>query len=200
MKQRTCLALSPHTDDAEFGAGATIARLVAEDWRVVVVAFSACGDGALRDEFAASIDVLGCEGQIVADEFTVREFAAERQRVLDTLIGLREEFAPDLVLCPSRADTHQDHAVVAAETVRAFKATTVLGYVLPWNCPSVTLSTWQRVYDADVARKLAAVACYESQRGRAYASEDAVRAQLTTAGVQAGCRFAEAFETIRCIR
>jgi N-acetylglucosamine malate deacetylase 1 len=36
------LALSPHTDDVEFGCGGTIAKLVAQGDEVHIVAFSDC--------------------------------------------------------------------------------------------------------------------------------------------------------------
>ena len=40
---------------------------------------------------------------------------------------------PDAVLLPTAEDIHQDHATIAAEGLRAFKRTTVLGYEIPWN-------------------------------------------------------------------
>ena len=202
----TVLCLSPHTDDCELGAGASIARLVREGHEVLLVALSACEasvptglpDDTLRGEFEAASRVLGVDGARVLD-FPVRSFPQHRQRVLDVLIGLREEFAPDLVLCPSLADTHQDHRVVAEESVRAFRGITTLGYVLAHNCPSVHVSHWRRVEETDVEDKIAALRCYASQAGRPYAREEVVRAALLSAGTQAGYRYAEAFETIRSV-
>lgn len=200
------LCLGPHCDDCEFGCGASIARLVAEGHDVTIIALSACEasvpdgfpDDALVGEFQAASRVLGVASSRVL-RFPVRHFPAHRQEILDVLIGLREEFAPDLVLCPSLADTHQDHRTVAEEAVRAFKGITTLGYVLAHNCATVSVSHWRRVEEADVARKIVALACYESQRNRPYAREEVVRAALLSAGTQAGCRYAEAFETIRSI-
>ena len=202
----TVLALSPHTDDAEFGAGATIARFVREGHDVVMAALSACEasvpkgmpDDTLRAEFEAAALVLGVHAARVL-HFPVRRFPDMRQSILDALIQLRTDYAPDLVLCPARFDTHQDHAVVAAESVRAFKGITTLGYVLAHNCATASVSHWRRVEEADVERKVAALACYRSQADRPYAREEVVRAALLTAGTQAGCRYAEAFEVVRSI-
>lgn len=200
------LALSPHTDDAEFGAGATIARHVAEGDHVVVVAFSACersvpegfSPTALRTEFLNATGVLGVAGaECLA--FDVRTMPERRQEVLDEMLRMRREYDPDVVLCPSRSDTHQDHATIAAEAVRAFRGITTLGYVLPWNCPSVNVTTWRRVHFADVTKKVAALKCYASQAGRPYATEEAVWAHVQLAGLQAGMRYAEPFETIRSV-
>lgn len=200
------LALSPHTDDAEFGAGASIARWVAEGAEVTIVAFSACErsipDGyspdALRLEFAQAAEALGVT-QAECLDFDVRTMPERRQAILDEMLRLRREFEPNIVLCPSRADTHQDHATIAAEAVRAFRGVTTLGYVLPWNCPSVNVTTWRQVHAANVARKIAALKCYASQSSRPYATEDAVTAHVRLAGLQAGVRFAEPFETIRSV-
>lgn len=200
------LALSPHTDDAEFGAGATLASFVREGHEAHVVAFSSCersmpagfAEDALRKEFALASATLGVTSSRVLG-FDVRTMPEHRQRVLETMLELRSEFVPDLVLVPSRADVHQDHATIAAEAMRAFRGVSLLGYILPWNCPRVDVSAWRRVYAADVHRKMAALSCYESQRSRSYARAEVVRGHLVTGGVQAGCEYAEPYEVLRWV-
>lgn len=198
------LALSPHTDDAEFGCGASLSRLLMEGADVTVVALSACERSVpygfpadvLRSEFAAAMGILGVSDHRVLD-FDVRTFPSVRQGILDTLIGLRDELDPDLVFCPSLADIHQDHHVVAEECVRAFRGTTTLGYVLPWNCPTVDVRAWREVFHRDVQRKIDALTAYKSQASRRYATRESVTSHLVTAGNQAGCLWAEPFEVIR---
>lgn len=199
------LALSPHPDDAEFGAGATIARFVREGHEVRSIAISDCRDGdAATDEARALCGEQDAAGAILGSltdsaGFPRRVLPVHRQRVLDALIALRAAYAPDLVLCPSLADIHQDHQVVAAEAVRAFRGVTTWGYVLPWNCATVAVTHWQRVTREDVERKIAAIACYESQRDRPYSKPELVWAGARLAGLQAGCEFAEAFQIIRSV-
>lgn len=203
------LAMSPHPDDSEFGAGAYLARLVEEGHAVHVVAWSDCRDredgsgqdgeiDRLRAEMAEASKALGvassrCHG------YRRRVLAEHRQAILDAMLRYREELQPDLVLVPSRADVHQDHATVTAEAVRAFRGISTLGYVLPWNCPSVSVTAWRPVAAHHVAAKLAAIWCYISQSGRAYARPEAIRAHLVTAGVQCGSEYAEPFEVIRWV-
>lgn len=200
------LAVSPHPDDAEFGAGATMSRLTRAGNRVVSLALSDCRDegetpgvepAQLREEHAAACTVLGAESRVL--DFPRRTLHLHRQRVLDELIRVRDDLRPDLVLCPARADRHQDHEVVAAEAWRAFRGTTTLGYVLPWNCPTVSVSAWRAVSSADAHRKADAIRCFTSQRARPYALRGAVLAQLVQAGLQAGTPLAEAFECIRSV-
>ena len=47
IKNQRILVLAPHTDDAEFGCGATIAKLIEAGNEVYSVAFSACEQSVL---------------------------------------------------------------------------------------------------------------------------------------------------------
>ena len=49
MVGNTILLLSPHTDDAELGCGATISKLVRQGKTVYYAAFSACEQSVLDD-------------------------------------------------------------------------------------------------------------------------------------------------------
>ena len=42
FKNKRVLVLAPHTDDAEFGCGGTIAKMVESGSKVFIAAFSAC--------------------------------------------------------------------------------------------------------------------------------------------------------------
>ena len=55
------LVLAPHTDDAEFGCGGTIAKLVSEGSEVHIAAFSAC-EQSVRPEFPKDILISGFDG------------------------------------------------------------------------------------------------------------------------------------------
>lgn len=191
------LAVSPHADDLEFGAGATVARLVREGHQVHNHIFFRFDIPGLDAECQESGKVLGVT--ISNGDVKIRTFHEHRQKILDELILLRQTFGPDMVLCPARSDRHQDHEVVSAECARAFRGTTTLGYVLPWNCPTVATTAWRVVTEEDAQRKEAAIACYVSQKGKQYANKDAVRAGLILAGVQAGVPLAEAFEVVRWV-
>ena len=63
----------------------------------------------------------------------MRTFPEHRQEILELLIELWNEWEPDVVFQPSLHDIHQDHQAIAAEGLRAFKRTTILGYEIPWN-------------------------------------------------------------------
>jgi LmbE family N-acetylglucosaminyl deacetylase len=202
------LVLAPHTDDGEFGCGGTIARLVEEGRTVTYVAFSAAEksvpkefpDDVLRTEVKAATARLGIpETGLQIGRFEVRDFPRQRQEILDWMIRLRDEIAPDVVFLPSAHDIHQDHAQIHAEGLRAFKGTTMLGYEVPWNNLVFETTCFVQLEERHVAKKVEALGCYRSQAHRPYASEESVRAQARMRGTQAGCRHAETFQVIRWI-
>jgi N-acetylglucosamine malate deacetylase 1 len=199
------LVLAPHTDDGELGAGGTIAKLCAQGRDVRYVAFSACETiqtteprDLLRTECSNATARLGVKPENLSIlDFEVREFGRDRQPILDAMVRLNAEFRPDLVLAPCHDDFHQDHQVIAAEAMRAFKRTTMLGYELPWNTTQFATTAFVELTQVEVDKKIAAVAAYESQAGRPYADPRVTESQLRFRGVLAGVEFAEAFTVIR---
>ena len=204
---RRALVLCPHTDD-EFGCAGTVVRLVEAGVEVSYLALSTCEKSVpegfpkdvLADECRACTAALGIAPEAVAlGPFEVREFPRDRQRILEHLVALRREWAPDLVLLPSSTDRHQDHAVVHQEGFRAFKHATLLGYELPQNEISFENSAFVGLDERLLARKIEALSAYESQGFRPYSSPEFIRSLATVRGVQVGAPFAEAFEVVRWI-
>lgn len=204
----TVLALSPHTDDVELGAGATIARWIEEGKEVFYVAFSIAKksvpeglpENILRKECKQATKVLGIlESNLSTYNFTVRDFPKFRQEILEILVSLREQLKPDLVLLPSLKDMHQDHHTIAEEGVRAFKYTNILAYELPWNLFSFEPLLFTTLQEKHMDKKVEAIKCYQSQKHRNYASEEFFYGLARTRGVQINAQYAEAFEVIRWI-
>jgi len=199
------LALSPHTDDVELCAGGTVARLVGDGLFVWVVAFGTgdMGSGATGDEYAAAMRVLGVTDFRLLDQFPACHYPDHRQTILAQLEALRDEIHPELVLCPSLKDTHQDHATMAIETVRAFKYyASILAYEAPWNFVAEPFrpSYFVKLEEWHLDAKMDALKCYASQSSRAYWDMDFIRGQALTHGMQVQAHYAEAFEVVRWIR
>ena len=205
---RRVLVLAPHTDDGEFGCGGTIARLLERGVEVRYVAFSIATKSlppgfppdTLAQEVREATTEIGIppEGLTVHD-LEVRTFPEHRQEILELLIALWEDWPPDAVLQPSIGDIHQDHQVVAAEGLRAFKRTTVLGYSIPWNNLEFDYQAYVSLERAHVERKVEALSRYESQQHRNYANPDYIWNLARTRGINVGREFAEAFEVYRVV-
>ena len=202
------LVLAPHTDDGEFGCGGTMARLVESGTDVRYVAFSVATkslpEGFPPDTLAREVrdatTSLGIpESHLTVHDFDVRTFPERRQEILELLIELRDDWFPDAVLMPSLRDIHQDHEVIAAEGLRAFKRTTVLGYEIPWNNLRFDYDVYVQLEAAHVEKKVKALGCYASQQHRNYANADYIWNLARTRGINIGRELAEVFEVYRIV-
>jgi N-acetylglucosamine malate deacetylase 1 len=203
------LVISPHTDDAELGAGGTLARLIDEGKEIYYVGFSCCEKSlpqgmpkdTLRNECFNSLKAIGIPSdRVVLLNYQVRTFPEQRQNILDDLIKFKEYYNPDLVLTPSSQDVHQDHGTIYWEVVRAFKKkSSIWGYEHPWNNLSFTTDIFFKLESAHLERKIKALQEYKSQSNRSYMAERNIRSLAYTRGAQLDIEYAETFELIRMI-
>jgi LmbE family N-acetylglucosaminyl deacetylase len=200
------LIISPHTDDGELGCGGSIARFIEEGYNVEYVALSSCEKSLpagcpsdmLKHEVKKATGVLGITDLFLYD-FEVREFPKYRQSILDTLIRVRNDLQPDTIFTPSSYDTHQDHKTTREETLRAFKNCTILGYEQPWNNITFNTLAFVSLKKHHIDKKIAALACYETQKDRAYLNPDFIQGLALTRGTQIEEKYAEAFEVIKWV-
>jgi len=202
------LVLAPHTDDGEFGCGGTMARLVEAGAEVRYVAFSiatkSLPEGFPPDTLAREVREATTElgvppEHLTVHDFDVRTFPDRRQEILELLIPLWDEWRPDAVLQPSLHDIHQDHQVIAAEGLRAFKRTTILGYQIPWNNFDFAYQAYFTLDRTHVERKVAALARYASQQHRNYADAEYIWNLARTNGINVGREYAEVFQVYRVV-
>ncbi len=208
ISNKRVLILAPHTDDAEFGCGGTIAKLLESNNEVFSTAFSACQQSVLK-EFPADILItevknashtLGIKNnQLFLYDYEVRTFNYHRQEILEEMIKLRKELNPEVIFMPSANDIHQDHFTIAQEGLRAFKTSTIFCYEMPWNNLTFNTSAFFELDEKHISKKINALAEYKSQAHRPYASEEFVRSLGRVRGVQIGVQYAEAFDIIRYI-
>lgn len=207
-KANRILILAPHTDDAEFGCGATIVKLIGDGDELFCFAFSAAEESVPaqlprdinKKYMREALGHLGVStGNIDVGSYPVRRFNEFRQQILDDMIQMAQDIMPDIVFIPSSFDTHQDHQVVNAEGFRAFKKNILIGYEIPWNNLTFRTEAFSIVTEEQVEMKIQALKCYISQLDRSYVTPEYIRSLARTRGVQIGEEFAEAFEIIRWI-
>ena len=192
------LVLGAHPDDEMGCAG--LLSMMSSQTRVSVVAFSKCQDlngPELLDEWHDALTGLGVALSEVVN-LPNRRLPEHRAEILKVLDRYRLE-KPELVLCPTTFDAHQDHAAVAAEARRAFKDTTVLGYELPLNSFNGVLNMFLSISPEAMEAKLAHAAAFRSQRHKAYMDPDYIKGLARVRGVQSGAEYAEAYEVIRWV-
>lgn len=205
---KTILVLGPHTDDGEWGCGASMAKWQAQGHCVHYVAFSAAEESVpkglppdiLREEIVRATRQLGLPlERLQVFAFRVRHFPRDRQEILEELIRLRQKLAPHIVVVPSSYDTHQDHEVIQQEAFRAFKRSTLLGYEIPWNNRRIDLTFFHGIGPEHLDAKVRSLAAYQSQAFRAPNYAELIHSLALQRGSQAGLPLAEAFEVIRWV-
>jgi LmbE family N-acetylglucosaminyl deacetylase len=202
------LVLAPHTDDGEFGCGGTMTRLVEAGAEVRYVAFSIATrslppgfppDTLARELREATAELGVPEANLRVHDFDVRTFPERRQEILELLVGLWEEWRPDVVFQPSHHDVHQDHQTIAQEGLRAFKRTTILGYEIPWNNYDFSYGCYVALETHHIERKVAAVQRYASQQHRRYANADYIWNLARVHGTNVNRDYAEVFQVYRIV-
>lgn len=198
-KSNKILILAPHTDDGELGAGGSIAKWLKFGHEIYYIAFAAPLD-CLRSEMMLATKTLGIpSANIMLFDYSTRNFPAFRQQILEEMIRLRDEINPDLVVLPSDADTHQDHAVIASEGFRAFKRASIIGYEIPYNNKQFNANLFIPLSEEQINLKIKAIQHYKSQFGRIQDTDDFIRSLAVMRGAQIGVKYAEAFSVERWI-
>tara|TARA_Y100000389_G_scaffold118035_1_gene115191 strand:+ start:3578 stop:4213 length:636 start_codon:yes stop_codon:yes gene_type:complete len=207
-KFKNVYVLSPHTDDGELGAGGTISKLIDLGANVYYFAFSTAEKSVpkgfkknvLKTEVINATAKLGIKKEnVVIYNYEVRKLNYVRQEILEDLIKHKNRLKPDLVLMPSLADVHQDHATIAQEGLRAFKNSTILGYELIWNNLTFNTTSFVNLDEKHIQQKCDALKEYKSQAKRNYMSEDFIFSLAKIRGVQIGSKYSESFEVIRWV-
>lgn len=208
IQNKKVLIVAPHTDDAEFGCGGTIVKLLENNNEVYCVAFSACKQSVLKQfpedilitEIKAATSILGLKPEnLILHDYEVRTFNYRRQEILEDLVKIKNSVNPEVVFLPSLNDIHQDHYTIANEGLRAFKFSSVFCYEMPWNNLNFNTSSFVILNEKHIETKCLALKEYKSQAHRAYANEDFIKSLATVRGVQIGAKYAECFEVIRLI-
>jgi len=199
---KTVLAIAPHIDDVELGAGATIHHL-SEHNKVHYVGLSLpplVEPNVFMEEFQSSVRHLGVDASnVILRDYDPRNLFDSRTEILQLFYDLNQKLRPDIVFIPNSKDIHQSHEVVFAEARRAFKYETLLGYELPWNSMEFSMDVFITLTKEDVEAKVRAINCYKTQKHRMFFSNDIVGDLARVRGKQIGHRYAECFELIRLI-
>jgi LmbE family N-acetylglucosaminyl deacetylase len=205
-KINNILVLAPHTDDGELGLGGSINYFIEQGANIIYTAFSTAEESVpkgfpkdiLKTEVIEATNKLGIKREnVIIFNYEVRKLNYVRQEILEELIRIRKENNFDLVFMPSLHDIHQDHTTIAAEGIRAFKNTTILGYELIWNNLTFNTQCFIKLDRRHIECKVNALKSYKSQGLRDYLSEEFIFSLAKARGIQVGCEYAEAFEVVR---
>ncbi len=200
---RHILFIGAHPDDIELGCGALLAHISAtSDVLCLTLSDNQSNPdlGELVAEHRSSMAILGVpDDQVLVEKFETRNFARDRQAILEYLYDLGRRHSPDLVFVHTPSDIHQDHGVATQEALRAFRGISVLGFDVLRSSYGFFPNFLVEVTQEDVDRKLQALAEYKTYADRYYFDPEVVRATLIRHGALAERRFAEGFESLRIV-
>lgn len=200
--KRVCF-IGAHPDDIELGCGALIAQITPYS-EVRCVTFSDNQKnpklGNLPNEHYASMDTLGVRRENVSLlSYETRRFQEHRQEILEEMVSINRGWNPDIVFVHTKSDVHQDHAVLTAEALRAFRGRTVLGFDVIRSSYGFFPDFLAEVSEEDVEKKVAALGKYKTYEGVYYFSPDITRATLIRNGAICERPFAEGFDILRIV-
>lgn len=195
--------IGAHPDDIELGCGALIAE-IASQTDVVCVTLSDNHDNplltGLAKEHAHSMAILGVKpenAQLLT--FTTRRFQAARQEILEVMIGLKEQYHPEVVFVHTSKDIHQDHKTVTEEALRAFRGTTLLGFDVLRSSYGFFPDFLVEVSEEAVQTKIQALKAYTTYADKYYFDESIQHATAIRHGALAERPFAEGFDILRIV-
>ena len=207
FEDKKVLLLAAHPDDIVFCMGATLYKILPIIDDIKVVVFSDCkesvpkwlgfSEDAIANECAdVYIEVYTIYEKLSVLRFPVRNFDKHRQEILDVMIGIKEQFGPDIVFSNSANDVHQDHIVIGSETVRAFNNSTLIAFSTFVDKGNMLV----QVSEEDVERKLEAISLYKTQQHRVYMNRDAVLGRLRWCAAKNKLPgYAEMFEVVKVV-
>jgi LmbE family N-acetylglucosaminyl deacetylase len=204
------LCVVGHPDDETLGCGATLARLAdaGVEVRVLLPVRRTDPRGVARwpellDEFAKACEILGAEA-IIPDEQVTEEVAEHDLKAVHELVVAQVEWA-EAVVTHWPGDVHQVHRQVSRAVevaTRPFRRRRSVAFMEVATSTDQAYQSafspnlWVRLDRIHVDRKLAAMACYESEQAPGRAGED-LEDQIRARGRQIGAPFAEAFAIAR---
>ena len=201
------LVISPHADDVELCAGASVSRWIREGKQVMHLCFSrhksiAPDPDEVGREWVRAQEDLGVVERVLLNYGACNgDLQRRRGEVYAVLEALRPLF--DTVVCPSPHDTNQDHRTVAEECLRVFKKhCSILWYVFYNNNLVDVPNLFVRVTGEDVSRKVRAVGRFRTQLHQEthnYTSPQYLRTVLAFEGSKIMAPYAEGFVAVRLV-
>lgn len=188
------LVVAPHPDDAELGAGGTIARLAEQGCELLVLMLSDRGESSWLEEATVAAAELHESVRVETLHLTPFHMAAERQSLMRSLEQYREDFGPDCVMAPAAGDEHQDHVAAMEECRRVFKGCTLLGYEIVRSNKRFRPRLFSKIYFPHLKRKGASVTRYSTQKDKYYCFFHVIRGLAMIRGAACEREFAEAFD------
>jgi len=199
------LFVGAHTDDIEHGAGGLLCKLIKQQSiDITYLCLSRCTDiprnaTILQDQEEVTRFLTSNNVTVAMHDFPNRRLGEHAFEIRELLESVKEEFKPDLVITHWIKDIHQDHRLIAEESFRVFRNTSVISYECTRSSPEFAANYFVDLTREEVEAKIELLALYKTQANLYYNKPDVVRALAIMRGVEVGQAFAEGYSVIRLI-
>ena len=216
------LLVVAHPDDECLGAGATIHKLVRAGNSVAVATMASQAaarvnlSSTLAEEQARAFEILGIGKAYAADFPNIKMNAVPHLELVQFIEGCIQDFGAEVIITHHPSDTNIDHAITsgaaqaaahlfqrregvpALRELRYMETASATEWSLDSSLNRFLPNHYVEIGEDGLEVKLRALACYKGVM-RPYPhprSAEALRGLAAWRGAQAGCVYAEAFETV----
>lgn len=194
---RSIVALGAHPDDVEIAAGGLLLSAAAArpGLRVHYVLFTGSAERHAEARAAASAFLPGArltfdlhdlpDGRLPEHWGSVKQWLHDAVAVLE----------PDLVLCPTTDDAHQDHRLIGELAPTVYRTALALHYEIPkWDGDFGRPNLYLPLAPELARRKVELLhACFPSQKARDWWDEEVFLGLARLRGMECRSRYAEGF-------
>jgi LmbE family N-acetylglucosaminyl deacetylase len=196
------LAIGAHPDDIEIGAGGLLLSLAGNLARARYLVLTGTPERheearaaarAFMPEADLEVTLLGLpEGRLPAAWHDVKE-------AIESVAG--SSWSPDLILAPSSADAHQDHATIAAIVPTVFRDHLYLAYEIPkWDGDLGRPAVYYPLPEGIARRKVELLhKCFPSQQNRDWWDDEVFLGLARLRGMECRSTYAEAFTCAKAV-
>jgi LmbE family N-acetylglucosaminyl deacetylase len=191
---RSVVAIGAHPDDIEIGAGGLLLSLPPG----VRVHYVLCTGSPERHEEArdaAAAFLPGADLSFALHDQPDGRLPAYWEATKDIVEAAARTLAADVVLSPSRDDSHQDHRTVADIVPTAFRDSIVLQYEIPKSDGDLTRrGIYVGLTPETLRTKVSLLTkCFPSQLHRTWWDDEVFTGLARLRGMECGAPYAEAF-------
>ncbi len=191
------VAIGAHPDDIEIAAGGLLLHLAAAGagLRVHYVLLSGTPERQAEARAAAVAFLPGAELTFGLHDLPDGRLPAHWGAVKDILHAEAQVLSPDLVLCPSSQDAHQDHRLLGELTPTVFRTAFAVGYEIPkWDGDVGRPNVYLPLPDEVARRKVELLhASFPSQKAKDWWDDEVFLGLARLRGMECRSRYAEAF-------
>jgi LmbE family N-acetylglucosaminyl deacetylase len=191
------LVVGAHPDDIEIGCGGTLLVLAERHCDLQVTWVVATGSQERRSEALAGAELFMPEHDVtfVQGDLPDGRLPGHWVAAKELLEDVARSASFDVVLAPSRTDSHQDHRTLAEIVPTVWRDELVLGYEIPkLDGDLFRRNAYVPLPDEIMHRKLELLdKAFPSQHGRQWWDHEMFTGLARIRGVECRSRYAEAF-------